>query len=137
MCSSRGANRQGVSTPATRPAGEAHLEAAQPCLPCPGTHATPTAWGFATWPARPPAGLPCRPPSRLQLELGLGPADESRAYLTFLVPKTREDALPAFLRQLDARRQEVGGPVRPAGPLCLACLFDCVAWRVRAFTVLN
>jgi hypothetical protein len=36
------------------------------------------------------------------------PAEESRAYITFLVPKAQEAALPAFLATLDARRQELG-----------------------------
>ncbi|KAL4859820.1 ABC transporter A family member 2 [Chlorella vulgaris] len=41
-------------------------------------------------------------------ELGVEPADESRAYITFLVPKAGEHALPAFLHTLDARRQQLG-----------------------------
>lgn len=55
----------------------------------------------------------------LQSELGVEPSDESRAYLTFLLPKAREEALPAFLQQLDARRKEVRPPglgSRPPGP---------------------
>jgi len=37
----------------------------------------------------------------------VAPSDESRAYITFLVPKDREQALPAFLQQLDQKRQQV------------------------------
>lgn len=51
----------------------------------------------------------------LQSELGVEPADESRAYITFLVPKAGEHALPAFLHTLDERRQQVRGAGRHMG----------------------
>lgn len=40
--------------------------------------------------------------------LGVVPADETLAYSLFLVPRAREPELPAFLRQLDASRGELG-----------------------------
>ena len=50
-----------------------------------------------------------RPPfaCSLQEDLGVEPTDESKAYITFLVPKAREPQLPAFLQQLDDKRQQV------------------------------
>lgn len=56
-----------------------------------------------------------RLPCPLQEELGVDPSDESRAYITFLVPKDREQALPAFLQHLDQQRQQVRGGVLVAG----------------------
>ncbi|PSC73682.1 ABC transporter A family member 2 [Micractinium conductrix] len=41
-------------------------------------------------------------------DLGVEPTDESKAYITFLVPKAREPQLPAFLQQLDDKRQQLG-----------------------------
>ena len=40
-------------------------------------------------------------------DLGVAPSDESKAYLTFMVPKQCEAVLPAFLQKLDAERQQV------------------------------
>ena len=43
-------------------------------------------------------------------------ADESKAYITFLVPKEREAALPPLLQRLDVHKQEVW---------LVACLLAC------------
>ena len=51
---------------------------------------------------------PNHPNHPLQAELGVDAADETRAYITFLVPKSKEGALPAFLQALEGRRQKVG-----------------------------
>ena len=36
------------------------------------------------------------------------PADETRAYLEFLIPQSLGPQLPAFLRELEARSRELG-----------------------------
>ncbi len=56
----------------------------------------------------------------MQEELGVDAADESRAYITFLVPKSEEQRLPACLQTLEQRRQMVSGWQQQAG--CLARL---------------
>jgi hypothetical protein len=40
--------------------------------------------------------------------LGVEPADETRAYLEFLIPQSLASQLPGFLRELEARSQELG-----------------------------
>ena len=58
----------------------------------------------------PAAPLHCFP----QAELGVDAADESKAYITFLVPKEREAALPPLLQRLDAQKLEVRRACLPA-----------------------
>lgn len=44
----------------------------------------------------------------LQKHLGLGPQEESRAYITYLVPRSREGELVAFLEALEEERHGLG-----------------------------
>ena len=47
-------------------------------------------------------------PLRCRRQLGLAPADETRAYVQLLVPRALEDRLPAFLQRLEAGQQDLG-----------------------------
>ncbi|KAI7842323.1 hypothetical protein COHA_003963 [Chlorella ohadii] len=65
-------------------------------------------------------------------ELGLDPADESsKAYLLFHVPKDREEQLPAFLKRLDAARQQLGVSDVQIGLASLEEVFLTIARRAE------
>ncbi|EFN57675.1 hypothetical protein CHLNCDRAFT_57211 [Chlorella variabilis] len=66
-----------------------------------------------------------------QAELGVDAADETRAYITFLVPKSKEGALPAFLQALEGRRQKLGITDVPIGLTSLEEVFLTIARKAE------
>lgn len=70
----------------------------------------------------PVPALPAAPHPSSQERLGLAPVEESKAYISWLVERSREEALVAFLRDLEVSGKGSCRCVARVFELCFACV---------------